>query len=318
MFGGFLDRDVLFHVRTERDQNAHGDGQRVEHLAHGRDHGHPGEVVRVGHQEVGHARQRAGPRDRVDRDNDRQHHQHRHHDPGDALDAVAYARKDDAQREERKQQKANLRRGPVRNEGAEIVILCKALGVAAQILKQILDDPAADDRVVRHDQDRDNGVDPAAKAEKAVFLARLGKAAVGADRTFVGHAAQGGLSHNHRVAEGERQHNINQQENTAAVFSRQVREPPDIAQPHRCPGRRQHKAEFTGEAASVFFFHDFSYFPPHYSFFTRGQVYHIQAQNATPWQQNSPAGQAGLLVSDWCQAVISRHCPDGCSPQHSG
>ena len=43
--GGAFDRDVLFHVGTERDENAHGDGQGIKHLPHGGDDRHPGEVV---------------------------------------------------------------------------------------------------------------------------------------------------------------------------------------------------------------------------------------------------------------------------------
>lgn len=38
------------------------------------------------------------------------------------------------------------------------------------------------------------------------------------------------LGHDHRVAKGKRQHDINQKEDSAAIFGRQVREPPDIAQ----------------------------------------------------------------------------------------
>ena len=117
-------------------------------------------------------------------------------------------------------------------------------------------------RVVRHDQHRDNGVDPAAKAEESVFASRLCKRTVGADRALVGHAAQRSLGHDHRVAERQRQHNIDQQKNTAAVLGRQIREPPDIAQSHRRPGSRQHKAELAGKRASVLLlFHDFKSSP---------------------------------------------------------
>ena len=48
---------------------------------------------------------------------------------------------------------------------------------------------------------------------------------------------------------------------TNAIFGRQVREPPDIAQSHRRPGCREHKAQPAGKAASFFVFH-FSYVPP--------------------------------------------------------
>ena len=116
VLGRVLDGDVLFHIGTESDQDAHGDGQRVEHLPHRRDHRHPAEVGGVRHQEILDARQRSRPRDRVGSDNDRQHHQHRHHYFGDTLDAVAHTRKDDAQREQRKGQEADLCYSTVGNE----------------------------------------------------------------------------------------------------------------------------------------------------------------------------------------------------------
>ena len=104
--GGAFDRDVLFHVGTERDENAHGDGQGIKHLPHGGDDRHPGEVVKIGHKEVLDALQCTGAGHGIHGDDQRQHHENGHHDLGDALDAVFHAREDDRQRHGRENQKA--------------------------------------------------------------------------------------------------------------------------------------------------------------------------------------------------------------------
>ena len=93
-----------------------------------------------------------------------------------------------------------------------------------QILSgQIVDDPAADDRIIRHDQNGDDGVDPTTEPD-SLALTEVG---VGADRAFVGHTAQRGLGHDHGIAKGDCQQNVYQQKNAAAVFGCQIREAPD-------------------------------------------------------------------------------------------
>ena len=41
IFCGFLNGNILFHIGTESHQNAHSNGQRVEHLPHSSNNGHP-------------------------------------------------------------------------------------------------------------------------------------------------------------------------------------------------------------------------------------------------------------------------------------
>ena len=186
------------------------------------------------------------------RNDQRQHHQHRHHHLGDALHAVAHTSKDNAQREQAEQQKGQLGLQTVGDKGGEVAVRCQIAAAAAQILGQIVDDPAADDRIVRHDQNGDDGVDPAAEPD-ALALTEVG---IGADRAFVGHTAQRGLGHDHRITKGNCQQNVYQQENAAAVFGRQIREAPDVAQTHRSACGRQHEPNLTGErAALVLLFH---------------------------------------------------------------
>ena len=115
-----------------------------------------------------------------------------------------------------------------------------------------MDDPAADDRIIRHYQDGDDGVDPTAKPD-ALALAEM---SIGADRAFVGHTAQRGLGYDHGIAKGDCQQNVYQQKNAAAVFGCQIREAPDVAQTHRSACGRQHEPDLTGECtAFVLLFH---------------------------------------------------------------
>ena len=206
----------------------------------------------VGHQKILHTRQCTGTGDRIARNDQRQHHQHRHHHLGDALHAVAHTSKDNAQREQAEQQKGQFGLQAVGDKAGEVAVCRQIAAAAAQVLGQIVDDPAADDRIIRHDQNGDDGVDPTAKPD-ALALTEVG---VGADRAFVGHTAQRGLGHDHGIAKGDCQQNVYQQKNAAAVFGCQIREAPDVAQTHRSACGRQHEPDLTGEcAALVLLFH---------------------------------------------------------------
>ena len=61
---------------------------------------------------------------------------------------------------------------------------------------------------------------------------------------FSGHAANGGLGYDHRIAEGHRQNNVDQQENTAAVFGRQIGKAPDVPQADGRARRGENKPIF--------------------------------------------------------------------------
>ena len=248
VLGGLLNRDVLFHIGAERDQNAHGDGQGIEHLPHGRDDGHPGEMGDIGHEEILHTRQRPGPGDGVSRNDDGKHHQNGHHDFGDPFHAVADARKDDRQREDGEDDKADLRRSTIGDERREIAVRGQLLAVPGNVFRQIPDDPAANDRVIGHDEDGDDGVDPAAEREPALFA----KGRESAHRALLGHPAQSRLRHDHGIAERERQQNVDEQKDAAAILGRQIRETPDVAKANGRACGRQHKADLAGERAPLF------------------------------------------------------------------
>ena len=241
-----FDGNVFFHIRAEGNQNAHRDGKRIEHLPHGGHDRHPREVFKIRHEEIFDARQRARPRDGIPRDQHGEHDEHRHHQPGDALNAVAHARVDDKQRRQREDDEAQLGGQAVGDERAEIAVGRQRVAVAEQVFHQILDDPAADDRVIRHNENRDDGVEPAARRQPARFAEGLKRA----DGAFAGHAADGGFRDDHGIAEGQRQQDVDQQEDAAAVLGRQIGEAPDVAKAHGGPGRGEHEPDLAGKRAA--------------------------------------------------------------------
>ena len=150
--------------------------------------------------------------------------------------------------------------------------------MAADILRQIADDPAADDRIVRHDQNGDDRIDPAAEPQAALFA----KGAKGTHRAFVGHAAQCRFGHDHGVAKGDGQHDVHQQKNAAAVFRGEIRKPPDVAKAHRSACGRQHKADLAGKSAALLFLCIHVADPLFlYSYTQVVLVYHICPSNTT-------------------------------------
>ena len=123
------------------------------------------------------------------------------------------------------------------------------MSLTQQVAQEILDDPAANDGVVGHDQDGDDGVDPAAEFQPLAG-AEGGESTYGA---LARHAANGGLRYDHGVAKGQGQDDVDQQKNTAAIFGGQIGEPPDIAQAYRGPGSGQDKPDFSGKSAAFLF-----------------------------------------------------------------
>ena len=95
---------------------------------------------------------------------------------------------------------------PSGDKGGEISVFCQLLAVAFYIFNEILDNPSADYRVIRYDQDGDNGVDPSAEGQPFGF-AEFAKSAYWA---FAGHASKGCFRNDHGVAEGECQNDVDQ------------------------------------------------------------------------------------------------------------
>ena len=253
VFGGLLDGDVLLHIGAEGDEDAHSDGEGVEHLPHCGHDGHPREVGDVGHEKVFHTLQRARACDGVACDDDGEHHEDGHHHLGHPLHAVAHARKDDGEGKDGKDGEADLRRRAAGNEGGEIAVRRQLAAVAADVVGQIPDDPAADDRVVGDDEDGDDGVDPAAEGKPA----RFAEGGERAHRAFLGHPAQRRLGHDHGVAEGEGEDDVDEQEDAAAVLGRKIGKAPDVAEAHRraCSGENESDLARKGAPLVLFLIH---------------------------------------------------------------
>jgi hypothetical protein len=66
----------------------------------------------------------------------------------------------------------------------------------------------------------------------------------------LGTASNGYLGSEQRETKCDRQHQIHKQEESAAILSRQIRKPPNIAQSHRAARRRKHKAKLPAERIS--------------------------------------------------------------------
>ena len=115
------------------------------------------------------------------------------------------------------------------------------------IFRQILDDPTANDGIIGHNQNRDDGVDPTAEAQRGPVPERF----VSADRAFFGHAADRGFGNDHRVAEGHGQDDVDQQKNAAAVFGGEIGEAPDVSKTYGRTGGGKNKADFSGKGTSL-------------------------------------------------------------------
>ena len=70
-------------------------------------------------------------------------------------------------------------------------------------------------------------------------------------RTLAGLAANRNLGDQQGEAEGQRQDQIDQQEQTAAVFGGQIGKTPDITKTYSAACRRQDKTQTAGEAAAI-------------------------------------------------------------------
>mgnify|MGYP002511576078 CR=1 FL=1 len=122
-------------------------------------------------------------------------------------------------------------------------------GAAGEEGKQVLEDPAADGAVVgqdHHGDDTGHNADPAPLGVQDF---------VGGERALAGLTADGDLGGQQSKTKGQRQNDIDQQEDAAAVLGCQIGETPDVAQTDGRACRSQNKAQRTGEI-TAFLFHN--------------------------------------------------------------
>ena len=116
MIGGFFNINILLHVGAVCEQNSHGDRERVEHLFHRGDHGHPGEVREIRDKDVFYPCHGAGAGHGVDRDDQRQHHEDWHHNLGSPFNAALHSHDDEKGGHARKEQETHLAAGGTGDE----------------------------------------------------------------------------------------------------------------------------------------------------------------------------------------------------------
>ena len=135
------------------------------------------------------------------------------------------------------------------DEGGEEAVLGGLGTVRDQVDGEILDDPAADNGVVGHDE---GGNQEGQITQKTPLLMQSPE---GVQCVLLGPAADGHVRGQQCEAEGQHQYQIDKQKKSAAVFCSQIRETPQITDTYSTAGSRQHKPDLSGKAA-FFLFHD--------------------------------------------------------------
>ena len=108
-----------------------------------------------------------------------------------------------------------------------------------KIRNSILRDPSADNRIVGHDQHRhEKGQD----AEE--FPLRIHRR-IGTDGALLRASSDRDVGGQQREAEGQHQHEIDQQEEPTAVLRCEVRETPEITDADGTAGRRKDESDLS-------------------------------------------------------------------------
>ena len=247
--GGLFDVDFLLHVGAVGDENAHAYGQREEELSAGRHHGHDGELGEVRHQVVVDAGARAGTGHGIYGHDDGENEQQGHHDARGALHAAFHALENDAERaaEEDEVPDDGFKRGG--NESAEVAVGSNEVHVAHHVFEQIFDDPSADEAVVGQNEHGHDGVYPAAEHKEGIAL-HLAEGAVGSHGAESCLSAETRFGHDERVAEGEHENEIDQQEDASSVLGGEIGESPDVSETYGRTGHGENKTYVAGKEAA--------------------------------------------------------------------
>ena len=246
---------ILLDIGAVGDHNAHGDTQGEEDLAHciqqDLQEAPQGQPLEIGRQinrktlqaRPGHARLiRVGQRQGEDGDG-YDHDQHdRHQYLGTLLNSLLHSVKDDPGRQQHKDGGVERGLGWRSDEVRKEAVLGRRAALSGQVDHDIAGDPAADDRVIGHDQHRHQ------ESQNSQETPLGAHRCIGLDGILAGPAADGYIGGQQREAESKSQDKIDQNEEAAAVFGCQVREAPEIADADRAAGGCHDEADLPGEA----------------------------------------------------------------------
>ena len=186
-------------------------------------------------------------RQRIARDDNDQHEQHRHHPARYLFNAVLHAVVDDERGNAHEQQREHHRRHRRGDERGEVIVRRSSARLTGDVNDRIFCDPAADDRVVRHDEHgHEEGQDAQTLPLRAHLLIR-------ADRALLRAAADGDVRCQQREAERQYQNKVDDEEQTAAVLGRQIRETPQISHTDRASGCGKDKPQLSRKVILLFF-----------------------------------------------------------------
>ena len=242
---------ILADVAAEDRHAAHADGQREKRLVHGR-HDDPAVNGReIRHKVEPQPLRRTGKRQAVHGQHQHQHQQRAHHVFGHALQPALQIK---AQQHKRRyndhKQVGHVQPGVGDHlRKAEIRVL------PGQELDKIVQDPARDHRVERHDG---NVADEADDTEYAPLVAGLFQALVHGNGAGLGGAAHGKLHDHDGQAQHQQAEDVEQHKAAAAILAAHPGEFPDVAAADGAPRRQHDKAQ---AAAQAFAFVHKSVFP---------------------------------------------------------
>lgn len=222
-------RILLAHVRAVGHHDAHCERHRIEELSHCggnrfEQHG-AGKALEIRQQIVFQTFRRAVERQGIDCNADRQQDEHRHHEFADALDTLFHAEHDDRSRCKEEDQEEDRRLTGIPDKAGEegAVTACRGT-LSGSEGRQIFQHPAADHAVIRCDDNRHEGCQPAERREFPV------DAGISADDALSGSSADCDFRDHQREAEGDRENQVDQKKDAAAVLRRKIREAPDVAE----------------------------------------------------------------------------------------
>ena len=255
LVNGCVHIHIFLNIGAVGDHNAHGDTQREEDLAHGvqqdLQEALDGQSLEAGREidrealqaRSGHARLiRVGQRQGENGDG----HDHDQHDGhqylGTLLNSLLHAVKDDPGRQQHKDGGVERGLGWRSDEVRKEAVLGRRAALSGQVDHDIAGDPAADDRVIGHDQHRHQ---ESQNSQKLPLGTHLG---VGSDGILARPSADGYIGGQQRKAESKGQDQIDQNKKTAAVLGRQIGEAPEIADADRAAGGCHDEADLPGEA----------------------------------------------------------------------